>query len=290
MGCWTAYVLRDADGTCWFSGVKWGDWDLTDEASRAEVIASVRRDGMPVEEVEPGYLDGWYCRGLAIDVPGRVYRVFVCPLKNHHHESVDLRVRSAPLWSGWDAGFAWGGREDLGEVVPEARQVIAPYDLWFRPLEELDFEESQWDECDLVTVVTPDRRVLDHRLARYYSGADTVLPWLVEGSGFVDVLLARDAHPVQVEGLVNAGVVIDMDRRAIAYWTPDYVPMRLLADIRTAWPGWELRRLPYGFAEHLAATGRRADDLLVTHGEAAPEWDAARRALRPDARPLRVTG
>ncbi|MFI7676522.1 hypothetical protein [Actinophytocola sp. NPDC049390] len=92
---------------------------------------------------------------------------------------------------------------------------------------------------------------------------------------------------MQVEGLVNAGLVIDMDREAMGYWTPDRVPARLVADIQSAWPGWEVRRLRYGLAEHLAVTGRRDDDLLVAHERAAPEWDAARRALQPDPRLVR---
>jgi hypothetical protein len=34
----------------------------------------------------------------------------------------------------------WSGREDFGDVLPEARHVIEPSDLWFRPLADLEFE------------------------------------------------------------------------------------------------------------------------------------------------------
>ncbi len=282
MGCWTGYVLRDEDGTCRYTSEKWGDWQLADEAVRAEVIDRVRRDGTPVEKISSAWFTSGNCRGAAIDLRERVFRAFTCGLKREHEESLDRRIRTR--WPGWDAGLAWGGREDLGDVLPEARHVIDPYDLWFRPLADLELEESDWDECDLVSVITPDLRVRDHRLARHHADADTLLPWLVHGQGFAGALGARNPHEIQVEGLVHAGLVVDVDQQALSFWTPGYVPARLLTLVRAAWPGWDVRRLRYGLAEHLAVTGRRGDELLVAHDNADAEWETARRALRPDPR------
>ena len=286
MGCWTGYLLRDEDGTCRFASHKWGDWELADDAVRAEVIDRVRREGTPVEEIGSAWFSGSDCRGAAIDLRERVFRAFTCELKNEHRESLDRRIRTR--WPGWDAGLAWGGREDFGDLFPEARHVIRPYDLWFRPLAELEFEESDWDECDLVSVITPDLRVLDYRLARHYADADTLLPWLVHGEGFTDALGEREPHGMQVEELVNAGLVIDMHRRTMGFWTPDTVPGRLFTVVRAAWPGWDVRRLRYGLAEHLATTGRRDNEALESYDNVDPEWEAARRTLEPDPRPLLV--
>jgi hypothetical protein len=278
----------------------------------------VRRDGVLVDKVDAGYFDGWYCQGVAIDLRARVFRAFPCPLRGHHKGSLDLRLRTAPVWSGWDAGFAWGGREELAEVVPGARRVIAPYELEVRPLAELPLgDRDQWfsawnadrfelvvhddvasadwydsyDGRDLVSVITTDLRVLDYRLLPDTTGSwtDTVLPWLVHGPPLVDTLRGQAPYPFPSdEEFTGAGLIIDLDQRVLRYWTNDYIPVRLLADIRAAWPGWDLQRLRYGFAEHLAVTGRRDPDGLATPQEVAADWDAARRDLRPDPRPLRT--
>lgn len=311
-------MLRDTDGSSRYRHVKWGTWQLLDEGGRAEVIAELRRDGAPIDEVEPGCFDGWCCRGVAIDLQARVFRAYSCPGDDHHRESLDLRFRTAPVWAGWDAGFAWGGREELGEVIPGASPVVAPYrGLEVPPLAELPFGErdegfSTWnadrfelvvhsdvadanwydwyEECDLVTVITSELRVLDYRFfTETRDWTDTLLPWLVHGHPFVDRLRGQTPYPFPGEGEgVRSGLVIDLDQRVLRYWPNGYLPTRLLADVGAAWPGWDLRRMRYGFAEQLAVTGRRAPDgPAAPHGVAA-EWDAARRGLRVDPRPLRA--
>ena len=279
-------MLRDEDGSCRYTSVKWGDCNPADGAVRAEVIDRVRR-GTRVEEIGSAWFSNSDCRGAAIDLRDRVFRAFTCELKGERRESLDRRIRAR--WPGWDAGLAWGGREDFGDMLPEARHVIVPYDLEFRPLSELTFGiREEWSIADdyLVSVIDTELRVLDYRLERTYDHADAMLPWLVHGSGLVDTLRAEDPYPLPEEWVLDAGLVIDMDRRVLHYWTDDYVPARLLADVLAAWPGWDVRRLRYGLAEHLAVTGRRDDELLVSDDDADPEWKAARRALRPDPRPL----
>jgi hypothetical protein len=287
MGCYTGYLLRDDDGTCRYAETKWGTWQLESGARRDEVIDWVRSDGRLVDKNSQSRFPASTCRGVGIDLRDLVFRAFPCYLEDFHQESLDLRIRTAPHWEGWDAGFAWGGREELGEVVPEARHVIVPYDVPFRPLTELPFDERDdwpWDECTLTSVITPDLRVLDYRLTCPDDDIDTLLPWLVHGASLVDALGEQEPYPLPEEESTAAGVVIDQDRRVLHYWTGTVVPPRLLADVKAAWPGWDVRRLRYGLAEHLAMTGRGDDDLLATPDDVAPEWDTARRALRPDPR------
>jgi hypothetical protein len=288
MGCYTGYLLRDDDGSSWWAETKWGAWNLTDEAARTEVIDWVRADGSLLTSEGPVRFGASTCRGVALDLRDLVFRTFPCDLKGIHHEGLDMRIRKARHWDGWDAGFAWGGREELGDVVPGARHVIEPYDLSFRPLAELplaDRDEWALDEGHLISVVTADLQVLDYQLERRFTDADSLLPWLVHGSALVDALREEAPYETPWEDSVDAGVVIDLDQRVLRYWSDDVVPSRLLADVQEAWPGWPVRRLPYGLAGHLAATGRRDDEALASHADA--EWDVARRALRPDPRPLR---
>ena len=292
MGCYTGYLLRDDDGTCRYTETKWGLWQLEDSAQRDEIIERMRT-GSIVTETDPVYFGASTCRGVAIDLRDLVFRAFPCYLKDYHPESLDLRIRTAPHWDGWDAGLARGGREELGDVVPEARHVIAPYEMTFRPLAELPFDEREewpWEPCAVITVITPDLRVLDYRFTYPDDDVDALVPWLVHGGSLVDALGEQEPYPLPEEHHTAAGLVIDQDRHVVHYWTDEVVPPRLLADVRAAWPGWEVRRLRYGLAGHLAVTGRRDDELLTSHEKAAPEWEAGRRALRPDPRPLRVPG
>lgn len=64
MGCWTGYLLRDEDGSCWYTRVKWGEWELANDASRAEIIDRVRSDTR-VEEIGSAWFSASYCRGTA---------------------------------------------------------------------------------------------------------------------------------------------------------------------------------------------------------------------------------
>lgn len=255
MGCYTGYLLRDEDGASWFAETKYGVWQLVDDAERAMVVDRVRGEGRLLDGTSGPLFTASTCRGVALDLRDRVFRCFPCEGMDDHSESVEQRIRTAPHWAGWDAGLAWGGREELGDVVPAARHVIVPYDLTFRPLAELPFGDRERDEGDLVSVVTAARQVLDYQLARTYADADNLLPWLVHGDRLVDALRAEEPYELPWYD-VDGGVVIDLGRRVLSYWTDGFVPPRLLAEVRAAWPGFEVRRLPHGLDEHLAATGR----------------------------------
>ena len=145
MSCWTGYLLRDEDGSCFFSCVKRGDCLITDDNLRAAVIAAIRRDGVPLVGATAGGFNDSCCQGVAIDVPHQRYRYFPCAPSVRRNEICDAQVRAAPAWRGWDAGLAWGGREDLVDLLPEAREVVASYGLRIQPLSELPVgDRAEW--------------------------------------------------------------------------------------------------------------------------------------------------
>src|SRR5262245_45862355 len=82
--------------------------------------------GTPLAEVRDGWFDQWFCRGVVLDEPARRFRCFPCHADNAL-EATDRAARAA--WPGWDAGVAFGGREDFAELLPEAARVIRPYDI-----------------------------------------------------------------------------------------------------------------------------------------------------------------
>ncbi|MEU6780144.1 hypothetical protein ABZ912_13135 [Nonomuraea angiospora] len=313
MGCWTGYLLHDADGTCWYEVRKWGDWLITDSSALTEVVTSIRRDGIQIENVTPGDLDGACCRGVALNIPTRRYRCYPCRTSVPGNEVIDREVRTAPVWANWDAGLAWGGREELVEVVPEAERLVWPYDVvvpppervpiasrkgWFVTFDTDRFElEVLHDESSadwylqgnhLISVVGTDLTVRDYRIDCTWERTDTLLPWLVHGQRLIDSLWAEDPFPVPLEENVLSGAVVDLARRELRYWTDMFVPSRLLTQLRAAWPGWQVERLPYGMAGHLAITGSQKPDMLEPGpSEADPEWATARDRLIVDPRPLR---
>jgi hypothetical protein len=287
MGCYTGYLLREIDGSVRFATTKHGHWTLVDDTRRAEVVDWVREEGRLVDAADRATFDSTTCRGVALDLRDKVFRCFPCYADDGvHKESLDMQIRTAPHWEGWDAGLAWGGREELGEVIPEARHVIEPFDLGYRPLADLPIADRDTYDGNLVSVITEDLQVLDYQFKRDYNVDVDLLPWLVHGPALVDALRGEAPFELPWED-PDAGIVIDLDRRTVRYWTEDVVPARLVSEVRTAWPGFDVRWLPYDMTGHLAATGRR-DDVLAPAFAASEEWEAARRALEPDPRPLRL--
>jgi hypothetical protein len=312
VSCWTGYLVREEDGTCRYAARKYGDWLIVDSDRLADVLARVRRDGVLVDSATAGDFDGWCCRGVAIDLPGRRYRCFPCRPRFVATEHADRQVRAAEIWRGWDATIARGGREELAELLPEASAVVAPYaapmyplaelvlddrDEWFAGWDPAAFELTVWDDeysanwtsshCDLVTVVSADLAVLDYRVDAGYSDVDEVVRWLAHGPPLLDALDGSAPYPLPMEHQVSGGVVIDVPHKTLRHWSERFVPARLWSALPTVWPGWRVERFQYGLAEHLAATGRRNDELLDTD-ECDPAWDGARRSLPADPRPFRV--
>jgi hypothetical protein len=334
VGCWTGYLVRDVDGACRYAVRKRGAWLLTSDETRAAVLADVRRNGVPVADVTPGSFSGWCCHGVAIDVPGRRYRCFACQPRFVRNETADRAVRAAAIWQDWDAGFARGGREEFVEVIREAAGVVAPYaaptfplaelaladrDGWFAGWDETAFELAVWDDeysanwtdaaCDLLTVIDADLAVRDYRLANGHSDVDQLLPWLGYGDRLLDGLTDAAPYPLPTEHDASSGAVVDLPRRVLHYWSERFVPPRVLDSVRSAWPDWQIKRLEYGLAEHLAVTGRQVGELLDSAGLVASDeagfvaddagivalggagvvaWDGARRSRPIDPRPFQV--
>ncbi|MDL4775817.1 MULTISPECIES: hypothetical protein [Thermomonosporaceae] len=321
MGCWTAYVLRAEDGSCWAMGQKWGDWYLAREGDRARTVEAVLRGGVAVgDERARDLVDSWFCRGVALDLVTRRYRYFGCGLLKSgaaYLESAALRLASAPGWAGWDVGYAWAGREDLAAVAPEVRPVVvAPADTEATPLDAALTSRDGWfvgwnpvhreisvlyhetiadwfaPANAVVSIIAPDGIVMDYQLA-----VNGIVPFLAQhGEPLPAKLLAHAPYPMPAEETADSGAVIDLAARRLRYWTADSVPPQLMAKSAARWPGWVVERLPFGFIGHLAATGRDGEDLVMTDAELCEGgWEAdlidvrngGRAALRTDPRSLR---
>ncbi|MER5968880.1 hypothetical protein ABT112_03880 [Streptomyces sp. NPDC002055] len=320
MGCWTAYALRAEDGTSWIMREKWGRWDLTDATDRMRLVESVLRGGTRVGDGRARVLlDGPFCCGAALDLVAHRYRYYGCDPPDAHYLDCHARRRaSASDWDGWDVEYAWGGRDDLADMVagaePAATEAETGPDLcdavpltsregWF-----VGWDPGAWRISVLhseiiadflapaeavVSLIRADHTVLDHQLT-----LREVVPWLARhGESLTGTLPAHAPYPMPMEETVNAGVVVDVPARRLRYWTTEPVPSRLTARTAAAWPGWRVERLPLGFVGHLAATGRTGADLLLTDSELRDRrWDedlvamrnTDRRALRIDPRNLRT--
>jgi hypothetical protein len=308
--------LRDEDGSCWFTHEKWGTWLIVDDESRSAVVGWIRRAGRPLGQAAAGRFDDALCAGVAIDLRARRYRGYPCytTFSVAGNESADRRIREAGVWAGWDVGFAWGGREELADVIPQARPVVAPYRMahlsqrapaissregWFAGWDPARLHLTVSDDpCSadwydpgdaFVSVVRPDLTVLDYRLDTASVGVDDLIASLRCGPSFADRLLAEAPFPVPGTDVYStAGVVIDMDQRALGYWTKWTVPATLLSDLGQAWPGWRIHRIRYGLAGHLTATGRRYNEPASEEPAGVdPRWIAERGDLPTDRRALR---
>ncbi len=283
MSCVTAYLICEVDGSTGMAVAKRGPWTATDPAARDELLALIRSRKVPLDDIRDAGFDSWYCRGVAVDVPGRRFRCYPCVLDQQPLTEVDRALRASPAWTGWDAAVAVGGREEFVDLLPAAARVIAPYHVLDEPISgpvplppgeawfvgwdpvaseltvRYDVYSASWyvEGYDLVTLVTPDRAAFDYRV----SGRDTYpvhpgLAWLRAGPAAIDTLLAATPFPPPGDESVPTGVVIDQDLRVIRYWLTSLVPARLLRAVREVWPGWQVRPITHGIAEHRAVTGR----------------------------------
>jgi hypothetical protein len=157
----------------------------------------------------------------------------------------------------------------------------------------LRYQWAHWSEYGaLLSVIDERLDVLDYGFVDSLDG-EVLLPWLLHGERLLGALAPVVPQFLPYEEDCNAGVIIDCPARCIRHWSSLAVPPALLAGVRAAWPGWTVERLRYGFAGHLAATGRRDPELLIPDVELAteydvdPEWLRERAALLPDARGLR---
>ncbi|MDI2125449.1 hypothetical protein [Yinghuangia seranimata] len=324
MSCWTAYILRDKDGRCLVTAEKQSWWDLSRADDVAGMVEMVRRAGIPAhDERALGFVDTWHCQAVAIDLIERRVRHFRCGAFLHgaaHADSFAAWFAAAPVWSGWDVGYAWGGRQELLDAVPQAAPAVAPddpspadvplaalcsRDEWFvawdagRHEITVRYAETSADwflsAYALISVIRPDNAVLDYRLDYW-----TVVDWLARhGDSVLPVLSAEPPYPLPEEATATpgAGVVIDVAARRVRYWTTDRVPPAVHERVVAAWTGWRTDRLPYGYPGHLACTGRVDHDVLSSPDQLLaggwdesllPHRDAGRRTLAVPSDTLRA--
>lgn len=272
MSCWTAYLVREADGSAWIVGDSGRGHAITDVADRDDTLARIRRHGHPRElaQTSDGYVGGAFCFGALIDFVARRYRHYPCYGERAPLDQVDQEIKASPAWEGWDAGIAMGGREELGELLPEAARIIQPFDVlddahqpmtlyprddWFVAWDPIRFAlevrhsaywVSPFSSIDVVTTIGTDGTTRDFRVV----GRDTtplhpILVGLRSGPDALDALCSAAPHPAPTEDeTVAHTVVIDHPRSIIHHSPTAFAPARLLDAVRSAWPGWQLRILP----------------------------------------------
>lgn len=312
MSCWTAYILRDENGRCLVTAEKQSWRNLGRAEDVAGILEMVRRTGIPADDERAlDFVNTWHCQAVAIDMIERRVRHFQCgsPLGGAvHTDSFAAWVAAAPVWSGWDVRYAWGGRQELLDAVPQAAPAVAlddpseadvPLDVppaalcsrdeWFvawdagRHEITVRYAETSADwfqsDCSVISVVRPDNAVLDYRLDYW-----NVVDWLARhGDSALAALSAEAPYPLPDETAVDrcAGVVLDMAARCVRYWTTDMVPPAAHERVVAAWPGWRTERLPYGYPGHLACTGRVDHDVLSSPEQLlADGWDECLLAHR----------
>jgi hypothetical protein len=144
-----------------------------------------------------------------------------------------------------------------------------------------------------VSLIERDTTVLD-----YWLHVNHMAEFLLHGEKAVTGLAMQPPYPLWSELVARSGVIVDRPARRLLYWTAEPVPARLAAMAGAAWPGWNVERHPFGYAGHLAATGCRDPDLLMTEDQLRQEsgdfeprldadWIAQRRTLPVDPRSLR---
>lgn len=314
MSCSTAYLVRDVDGLWRVRWAKYGRWNLLDARDREAVLQATRERSTPLDSLSgPPWLSGWACCGVLLDVVARRLRFYGCGLRSGEIENLERRVARAPAWADWDVAYALGGREDFAELVPEAASQTEPEPFVQPSLDQLTGALVEWDEGfvdwdrerlrlryrwawwsnlgGLLSVIDEGLDVLDYGFVHPFS-SPVVMPWLLHGERLLDALGPVVPHALPHEREFDDGVIIDCSARCIRCWSGAAIPPRLLASVRAAWPGWTLERLRFGYAGHLAATGRRDPEALVPYAELPaadfdPEWLRERALLTPDDRGLR---
>lgn len=322
MGCYTGYLIREADGRWRGRSEKRGAYMLRTRASRDACVRCTRDEGFSFDalrEMGSAWLGPAICRGLMIDFVERRLRFYACACSFHRPavgwlESREHSLRHAPIWAGWDVSYAWGGRDDFACVAPELREHLAlervrPTSLgeletqlqawdadsllsWERASMELHYNYEPWHGSGgLISVVHETLEVLDY-CTLVGGGELEAMPWLVHGEALLDALAGVIPHGLPYEDAVDEGVIIDCPARVIRYWGARPVASRLLEQVREAWPGWQVERLRFGLWGHLAATGREGAEVAMAEadmraGEFEAGWLEARRTLSIDPRPFR---
>jgi hypothetical protein len=271
VSCWTAYLLRDDEGALRMAVAKYGTWMVTEPDERDTLLAFLRDRAVPLDDVADRAFGNFYCRGVAIDLPAHRFRCYPCYGEHVPFADLELTLRTAEAWNGWDAGLAFGGREDFPALLPAAARVVDPYDIpaaspdplphdedWFVGWDpdaltftvRHDRDSANWtaDEFDVVTVIGADLVARQFRLVPIDTHpVHPLLVWLRGGPAVVEELAAGVPFPAAYDDSIRTAIVVDRTQDIIHYWLTDsLVPARLLAAARDAWPGWRLRPIARG--------------------------------------------
>jgi hypothetical protein len=274
VSCWTAYLVRDEDGARRMAVAKYGTWMVTEPAERDGLLAFLRDRAVPLDEVADEAFGDVYCRGVAIDLPGRRFRCYPCYGEPVPFAELEHTLRTAEAWNGWDVGVAIGGREDFPVLLPGVSRVVRPYgvldgapvtpdpvphdEAWFAGWDPQtltltvrhDPDSANWttEQFDLVTVVEPDLTGRHFRLGTIDTHpVHPLLAWLRDGPAAIERLAAGVPFPPAYDDNVRTAIVVDRSQQVIQYWMTNLlVPARLLSAVRAAWPGWQLRPIAPG--------------------------------------------
>jgi hypothetical protein len=274
------YVVRGTSGRYHASIAKFGAWWF----AGAEEAKSYVRNGH-FQHAHDFPFD--CCRGVALDMAARRYRFYTC--ERHAPavgwlESVERALAASAGWHEWDVRCAWSRSDEFPDVIPEAAHVCRPRDHAPRPLAELPLEARDAGSYGGLLSVVDGGRVADFALR------EAPLPWLAHGDALLSAIGREDTVRLIGEGAIDSGAVVDRATRRILYWAPE-APRPVLAAVEAAWPGWKIERLRFGYAAHLAATGRAgehlASDAAIRESFARGDhpfdenWLVDRRSLRP---------
>ncbi|MFE6860152.1 hypothetical protein [Nocardia sp. NPDC057668] len=279
------FVLRDEDGRCLVLYRHGRGWAPRRADELAEVLAAIRREGRPAQELHERFIAGYHCEGMAIDLLEKRCHIYVCEGRSAaYRDSYAAGFGAEPTWAGWDVRYLWDEHEGLAVVMPETAHAVAldrrppgdgdplplsSRDRWFSDWNavrrEITVLEDEWsadwysDSCAVITIIQPDHTILDYRLDHIY-----VLDWLsAQGDSVIAALLEHAPYPLPGEYLADAGAIIDLTTRRLRYWTSEHTRLALPRYVAAAWQGWEVERLPFGYVGHLAVTGRADHEALL---------------------------
>lgn len=296
MSCWTLTAIRDNYGWSLYSR-KYGSIDWSDPEG------VVRRldvgDAYRVSDLGEGQFGGWECRGWLLDTIDRVFRFHWCEISAASFTRVqacERRMRSLPVWEGWDTAYAWGAQRELAEIIGIPDRLVQPrepldleWDRQNRPEDgvweparhrlTLPFDSpwADWaDRAGMILVVRDGRSVgyasdLDHRMAAEFLRLGPVIVDEVER------WFPRDcAWP---EACLDWGVLIDVDQKRIRFFGVACTPGDV-DGLRARHPDWDIARDPHGYPGILAGAGHDPEPLL----DAEPWWrsiDGDRTLVEP---------
>ena len=262
MSCTTLYAFRERGGTWTFSAEKYGQVDVSSPDS---VRAHLHR---PTHEASLG---GWLCRGVLVDSTRRLARFHAChsdPWAASIREWERL-VQASVEWEGWDVGYAWGGHDELAEILGHAATALpvaqtvellplpARHSRYDAVSHRLEYDEEpvhyieRSEGAALVTVIGADCRGRHHAVQACQESARALLGM---GPTLADALADATVWPVLEEVSSSWGIIVDLTKQALGFWGIRCTPAQV-AQVADRHPGWTLQRLMEGYAEQLARAG-----------------------------------